>query len=251
MPNYTHCTLLTQPYSLAFFRSLLGDIANGDDFSPYVTVGEVKSGNLTSLGPSEAVVAGIGNVEQVTPTNRVHLKIVEMAELKDIKVEEKPFLTAIKRVSNRQGQWVVSDMIYPKDWDGGPINRQFMITVLNSGKSPYIGDVMIYDRLTHDITFTGITKRAQITDMRELKAGLSGVPFVGLAVLAMDDFSVKNSNPEFDSSVKSDGTLSFKFKNVTLAPNDGVTVEFSVSVVKPDIDSMRKRAIPYMAIPGN
>lgn len=111
--------------------SELGDIANGDDFSPYVTVGEVKSGNLTSLGPSEAVVAGIGNVEQVTPTNRVHLKIVELAELKDIKVEEKPFLTAIKRVSNRQGQWVVSDMIYPKDWDGGPINRQFMITVLN------------------------------------------------------------------------------------------------------------------------
>lgn len=235
----------------------LSDVSNGGDAPPYLDIAEIKAGNYGNLSRTETVVAAQGSDEAVAKTNRTNIVFFERVMPPSSSGGsaaagggEKPKvfrLAATKLVQQPSGAWVFDDWVDVHDKTQNQTWRNFRIVALNTGDKPFQGSVVISDNLDGRITFSGINKASVVHDQTDLRVGLSLIPIIGLAAMAVDQYGVIDANPRYTIH-EQDGLLQIRFDNLALAPKDGVLVEFSANLSMPGIDEMRQSATPLKAM---
>jgi hypothetical protein len=216
-------------------RVELGSVQNGRDLFPSVSPEQASSGDFSGLTQGEALVFAEGSdslsLSSPEPVVLSFYRVEEPERREDGTVEETErfVLSSLKFIKGQGGNWVKADSLEIKD--GLPNNRsvQFKLIAFNSGSKTFNGNLKILDRLDGELAFSTMTKQSKIKDNRGDKAILSVIPYAGIIALAIDDFSEIPANYKF-SNRSSKGLMRLDFEGVSLAPGEGLSVEFSASL---------------------
>lgn len=141
-------------------------------------------------------------------------------------------LTAIKFVRNPDGDWLQTAFIDRDTVSGSVYAGQYRIILLNTGTKDYSGPLIVYDKLEPAMIYAGLRSVTKVVDRRNLKATLSVIPYVGFAVLAMDDFSTASGHVAVTDKF-TNGIVKFESQSVMLGPGEGIQLDFGVNLTLP------------------
>lgn len=242
----------TQPVEIA-------RIENRGDTNPLVLSGQLFSGDFKNLGQGEAIAAAIGNYKELDRPNRTHVSVIKQIKVEEEEEERERDLDGdgildidfVKRPKERffdletvklvrvpslkTGQkWSSSASIDRNKVDGDEIELEYAFVVLNDGDLPFKGKIVAFERLEDALTFGRVTKVVRVEDQRELKAGLSMIPYVGFIALTLSEFAEIEGKVDYEMNLDGD-VIEFITTDVNLEPKQGVKFEFTVNYVFPDV----------------
>lgn len=214
-------------------KSVVAVAESGPDRRPLVTAAEARSDDLRHLQPGETVIAGTDLDTTAPLVNRVELRFRRAAEPEPLVPPEEPRLVAFKYLLGDEGQVASGLTLDLDESDGSPIDRTLRLLILNVGDAPYQGRLVAHERLDPALTFRGIRAFSRVEDQRDYKRRLGSIPLVRFYAATLDDFLELPTAAQVQAAVRDD-LISFRTDALSLAPQEGVWIDYGVEITPPD-----------------
>lgn len=213
-------------------RTVVAVAESGPDRRPMVSAADAVSGRVDALQPGETVIAGTGLPAAAELANRVEIRFVRTGPPVPAVTTDRPRLAAFKYLLT-DGERVASSLTIDLDRpESVPGDATLRLMVLNVGDAPFMGALVVHERLDPALTFQEVTHFSRIEDQRDYKTLLSSIPLVQFYALTLDAFIELPTAATLEHEVRGD-LISFRTGNLTLAPQEGVWIDFDVAITPP------------------
>ncbi|WP_439672162.1 Lipoprotein [Cupriavidus necator] len=226
----------------------------GGDSSPQVRADMAGKADLSSLNVGDTVAVSPGNSKVVVASTPLVYTLYEdgmvtQAEVKrQLAVNRKdvPRIEFIKGELHR-GDFIRREILldlHSKDPD--EFNRTIHFLAFNRGDKAFRGDLTVYDLLPAELELVKLGSANKYTDQTMVKGVLSGLPFLSLVTLAMDNYS-KSDEQVAMRHERLDQVQKFTFQRVVLEPGQAIGFTMNVRYQLPgeqELADLRETAAP-------
>jgi len=202
---------------------------SGPDRRPVVTAAEALGNRLDNLQPGESVIAGTDLPAAIELANRVEVRFVRSGDPDPLLEPAAPRLVAFKYLLDDTGSPAASLTVDLDDGATAPLDRTLRLMILNVGDAPYAGRLVVHERLDPAFAFAGVRNFTKIEDQRDFKNLLRNIPLVQFYALTLDDFEVQPTGARLEHRTV-DNLVSFRTDALTLAPREGVWIDFGITI---------------------
>jgi len=226
----------------------------GGDSSPQVRADMAGKADLSSLNVGDTVAVSPGNSKVVVASTPLVYTLYEdgmvtQAEVKrQLAVNRKdvPRIEFIKGELHR-GDFIRREILLDlHSKDPNEFNRTIHFLAFNRGDKAFRGDLTVYDLLPAELELVKLGSANKYTDQTMVKGVLSGLPFLSLVTLAMDNYS-KSDEQVAMRHERLDQVQKFTFQRVVLEPGQAIGFTMNVRYQLPgeqELADLRETAAP-------
>lgn len=226
----------------------------GGDNSPVVRADVAGKADLSGLNVGDTVAVSPGNNKVVVASTPLVYTLYEdgmvtQAEVKRqlaVNRKDAPRIEFIKGELHR-GDFIRREILldlHSKDPD--EFNRTIHFLAFNRGDKAFRGDLTVYDLLPAELDLVKLGSASKYTDQTMVKGVLSGLPFLSLVTLAMDNYSRSDEAVPMRHE-RLDQVQKFTFQRLVLEPGQAVGFTMHVRYQLPgetELADLRETAAP-------
>ncbi|WP_240071200.1 hypothetical protein [Cupriavidus taiwanensis] len=233
----------------------LKSIRTGGDSAPAVRADVAGKADLAGLNVGDTVAVSPGNNKVVVASSPLVYTLYEdgmvtQAEVRrqqlTVNRKDAPRIEFIKGELHR-GDFIRREILldlHSKDPD--EFNRTIHFLAFNRGDKAFRGDLTVYDLLPAELELVRLGSANKYTDQTMVKGVLSGLPFLSLVTLAMDNYSRSDEAVPMRHD-RLDQVQKFTFQRLVLEPGQAVGFTMHVRYQLPgeaELADLRETAAP-------
>ncbi|MBP0619826.1 hypothetical protein [Cupriavidus consociatus] len=232
----------------------------GGDSAPLVRADMAGKADLSSLNVGDTVAVSPGNSKIVVASSPLVYTLYEdstvtHAEIKrqlTVNRKDAPRIEFLKGELHR-GDFVRREILLDlHSKDPNEFNRTIHFLAFNRGEKAFRGDLTVYDLLPAELELVRLGPANKYTDQTMVKGVLSGLPFLSLVTLAMDNYSRSDEQVPMRHE-RLDQVQKYTFQRVVLEPGQAIGFTMNVRYQLPseqELADLRENAAPLVQ-PGH